>query len=226
MAVSTAFGMISNFTITAALLPKGLIMMEYNAEQNHIRFYCKQISTWAQVWYSLRSADPFNRFTIRLMGGPGDVSVGGKWEWYDRFTPGIPGLPGTVSGFGRLGWEGETILTKAPTYTSAGGVEYVSDNPFPAGDDQSRGPTTIAADPKVTALDPKATYTRPEYLVFQALACACDPKPNLGTPVGASDPLKPAADKLLTKSTGYSGSSEAVKAHDGKSNIKFEKPKC
>ncbi len=224
LAVSTAFGMISNFTITGALLPKGLIMMEYNAEQNHVRFYCKQISTWAQVWYSLKSGDPFGRFTTKLFGGPQDITVGGKWEWWDRATPGIPGVPGSVTGFGKLGWEGEPILVKTPTYISPAAGELISYNPHPAGDDQSRGLPGIANEPKAIALDPTGN-PRPDFLVFQALACACDPKPNLGTLPVEGDLIKPHADKLLTREI-IGADSPAAKAHDGKTDIKFEKPKC
>lgn len=188
LAVSTAFGYISNFTVLGKTLPKGLIMLEYNAEQNHVRFYCKQISTWAQVWFNLKKADPLGRFTTQIFGGPKDISKGGKWEWYGAAF----GLPGSPEDFGKLGWEKETILTKAPTYSPVAGGTLISENPYPDGDEVSRGPASIAADPAVVAIDPTYWYRNPERLLFQALSPPCNP--NLSTPVtGSTIPIPPGA---------------------------------
>jgi hypothetical protein len=184
LAVSAAFGHISNFTITGLGLPKGHIMIEYNSELNHVRFYCRQISTWAQVWYNLRRLDPLGRLTTQVMGGPKEDLKGGAWQWFGGI--GIGGLPTNPADFGRLGWENETILTKNATYRSAAGQDLVSYNPYPDGDEQSRGPATIASDPAITAIEPGYGMTRPEYLLFQALSPPCNP--NLTTPIPPSFP--------------------------------------
>lgn len=183
LAVSTAFSFVRNFTVTGKMLPKGLIMLEYNAELNHVRFYCKQISTWSQVWYNLKRADPLGRLTTQIFGGPRDETKGAGWQWY---AVGF-GLPSSERDFGKLGWEGETILTKQPTFTSVAGQQFVSENPRPDGDEQSRGPASIAASPAVVALDPSYTYRNPEYLLFQLLSPPCNP--NLTTPAPSQSQL-------------------------------------
>jgi hypothetical protein len=172
LAVSTAFSFINNFTLLGLTLPKGYIMLEYNAELNHVRFYCKQISTWDQVWYNLKRADPFGRLTTEIFGGPREETKGGAWQWYSRA---IAGLPNDPADFGRLGWENETILTKKSTYTAVDGSSYVSYNPYPDGADESRGPNYITGDPAILALEPGYSYRYPEFLLLQALSPPCNP---------------------------------------------------
>lgn len=192
VAVCAAFGMIRNRTLAGFFLPKGFIALEYNHEQNHVRFTVRQVSSWLEWSSSLRAHDPFGRFTLELFGGPKNDLFGGDWQWFTK-APGdaIPGRKDMAN----LGYEGRAILTQAATSTDPAGDIRLNENPHPPGDEVSRGWPTIAADPAVPGLDPGYNYFRPEYLLFQALSGPCSTAGKLVNHGDTSIKLPPKLDQ-------------------------------
>ncbi len=195
---ATAFGMVRNKDLTGRLLPNGCIGLEYKAQENAVRFVCRQESSWKGTLNSLK--DPIlRRFTIQLFGGVNNETRGGDWQWYAD-NPLIGGIPGTGTGFasnpkfGDLGYLNRSILTQYPTYGDAKLNPQLSVNPVPPFDSQSRGVPGIAGDPIVKTFDPNYTYTHPHYLLFNALLGPCSGADRLTTELrGGGDPPIPAA---------------------------------
>lgn len=179
IAAAAAFGQIINLTTNRFQLPTGMILLEYNSEQNYVRFYCKQVTVWKDAW-----ANMAGRAFSQVLYGPKDSLTGGTWEWSvvgGRLAPTL-GLP--EKDLAKTGWEGEPILTKNVFSKSVSGVDFVSQNPTPL-DGISRGGAMLANNENIKNISgwEGYNYNHPEYLLYQLLAGPCDltttrPVPN------------------------------------------------
>lgn len=181
LAIGTAFGFIKNRDLTGKLLPNGFIGIEYHAEQNMVRFVCRQESTWKGTLQSLsKPASVGGSRPLALFNGPPEETVGGDWQWYN---PGINGIPrkGGVGAFAR--WKDRVILAPTATYVDVGdgNKRKLAKSPTPPGDHHSRGQAGPAGSAEVKTLDPKYQLTHPHYLLFNALLGPCDAGAKLTT---------------------------------------------
>ncbi len=181
LAMAIVWGKIQRRDGLRILPPAGILMLEYNLESNSVRVVCRQVTTYtAALLGRLRG-----RREIELFQGPPSETKGGEWA-FTSILPGTPGAPGIEP---KNGFEGRTILTSNPTYSSAAGTK-VSRSPTPPGDSISRGVATVARDPQVAALDPVNWNNRPDYLLWAALSEPCSGR-NLNTPVYNTPPPPP-----------------------------------
>lgn len=139
MAAATAFSMVRRWDMWKSIPPVSLIMVEYDAASNLVRFTVRYRTNLAGAEQlgdglaGLREAP--------LYSGPGETVVGGPWN----FRGAVPGMPigkpkPNELAVPRLGWAGKVILTNDNQITPDGkiGEGIRVPNPRPLGDARSK----------------------------------------------------------------------------------------
>jgi hypothetical protein len=133
IAAASAFTMVRRWDFFQAIPPVSMIMTEYDAAANVVRFTIRYRTNLAGA---PGAAFP-NIRQLPIFAGPGENVVGASWN----FIGGIPGMPHPLGALGvpDIGLDGKVILTTSPSIIDAGGGPIRTPNPRPSFDSRSKG---------------------------------------------------------------------------------------
>ncbi len=184
IAMSLGFGAVRRRDINRAAPPNGMIKVSYDTTEKAVTFTIHQVTSYKSFAATIKTVG-----TPQVLAGPPDVFKGGPFDW-DSALPGVPGGgrgtgiplfgfgPGVAtSTFGKLFYEGKTILTNKSTVDDAGLSRFrPADSPAPPGDDLSRSTAVTAEKAPINSVGTfdKTNWRRyPNFLLYSALEAPC-----------------------------------------------------